>query len=673
MSILDALKSQQGSIRELAMLPQQEILKLAQSGQLNISLVPVVLNEKALMIKQAAQMQAMAQPPQPTIIEQAMATNATAEAPSAAQQAPGIEALPISRDMIRPDKYAGGGIVAFADGGFNDDEEDDDDEEDKFYSGINERNQEIVNEILTSMQAQRGAASPMGPGIMGTGITPKEQQAPMAAPREKEVSKTITTESATTAAPGREPITLSSAKEESRMGLKVPSTHKFKDEIVAEAERAGLDPNFALYIAGKETGGLRNPEAARSRAGAMGVMQLMPGTARDMGVKDPLDPSQNIAGGVRYAKMMLDKYGDPKLAAIAYNWGPGNTDKWLSAGADPSKLPNETRKYIASLKEGGEVRFQNTGFVDPMFSSGDMDASNVMQRSELVELMSLPELQEYNRSGIIPERLRRRVGERQVGDIPMGTGPSTSGKSPKFGPPPRTAAQKVEDLASQAQFEAQDIQEGRADVPATIEQIQQAAAQQEGAPATKAAEEDVFGKYLSKMEENLASRRQQDKYMALLAAGLGMMGGTSPYALANIGAGGMKGVESLLASQKLRATEESALTRGRLGQYSTAQTQALRRELAESGKESRIGQLIGSREKQLETKAFNDVVKTGLVIDSAEGQAAISKRLAELKSSDPYLAKLYKDFGLPPIQATPMAGPSVDYAKRYSLTPRKQQ
>ena len=69
MSIVSALRSQQGSIRELAMLPQQEILKLAQSGQLSVSLVPVVLNEKALMIKQSAQMQAAAQPKPPTVVE----------------------------------------------------------------------------------------------------------------------------------------------------------------------------------------------------------------------------------------------------------------------------------------------------------------------------------------------------------------------------------------------------------------------------------------------------------------------------------------------------------------------------------------------------------------------------------------------------------------------------
>lgn len=114
MSIVSALKSQEGSIRELAMLPQQQILKLAQMGQLNVSMVPIILSEKAQMAQQAANMQAMGQQMPPTVIEQALATNAQAEA----QEAPaGIEALPIREDMYNEQSMAAGGIVAFDGGG----------------------------------------------------------------------------------------------------------------------------------------------------------------------------------------------------------------------------------------------------------------------------------------------------------------------------------------------------------------------------------------------------------------------------------------------------------------------------------------------------------------------------------------------------------------------------
>lgn len=114
MGITDALRMQEGSIRELAMLPQQQILKMAQMGQLSVSMVPIVLNEKAQMAQQAANMQAMAQQMPPTVIEQAIATNAQAEAP---QQPVGIESLPQGAEMFNETSLAGGGIVAFEDGG----------------------------------------------------------------------------------------------------------------------------------------------------------------------------------------------------------------------------------------------------------------------------------------------------------------------------------------------------------------------------------------------------------------------------------------------------------------------------------------------------------------------------------------------------------------------------
>jgi tetratricopeptide (TPR) repeat protein len=114
MSIVSALKSQEGSIRELAMLPQQQILKLAQMGQLNVSMVPIILSEKAQMVQQAANMQAMAQGTPASVTETDMATIAQAEA----QQAPmGIEALPSGQQMYDEQSLAGGGIVAFEDGG----------------------------------------------------------------------------------------------------------------------------------------------------------------------------------------------------------------------------------------------------------------------------------------------------------------------------------------------------------------------------------------------------------------------------------------------------------------------------------------------------------------------------------------------------------------------------
>lgn len=84
--------------------------------------------------------------------------------------------------------------------------------------------------------------------------------------------------------------------------------------------------------------------AATSAKGAMGLMQIMPETARELGVRNPYDPVENIMEGTRYLKMLLDRYdGDRNIALAAYNWGMGNVER------HPHRLPEETKKYIVSV------------------------------------------------------------------------------------------------------------------------------------------------------------------------------------------------------------------------------------------------------------------------------------------------------------------------------------
>jgi hypothetical protein len=112
-----------------------------------------------------------------------------------------------------------------------------------------------------------------------------------------------------------------------------------------------------------ESGGRRFDKQGNlltSSKGAQGEMQVMPGTAKSpgYGVAPAQDrsPEELARVGRDYLKSMLDKYGELDKALAAYNWGPGNTDKWIAAGADPKKLPSETRSYIDKIKStlGGE-------------------------------------------------------------------------------------------------------------------------------------------------------------------------------------------------------------------------------------------------------------------------------------------------------------------------------
>lgn len=118
-----------------------------------------------------------------------------------------------------------------------------------------------------------------------------------------------------------------------------------KDEIMGlidkYSEKYNIDKNLVKAVVKQESG--FNPRAV-SHAGAMGLMQLMPSTAKGLGVRNPFDAEQNIAGGTKYLKNLINKYDSVKLGLAAYNAGSGAVNKY--GGVPPYR---ETQNYVNKI------------------------------------------------------------------------------------------------------------------------------------------------------------------------------------------------------------------------------------------------------------------------------------------------------------------------------------
>jgi soluble lytic murein transglycosylase-like protein len=132
---------------------------------------------------------------------------------------------------------------------------------------------------------------------------------------------------------------------DSNASAKVP---RHVDAAIHEAARLhGVDPRLVAAVARRESAFNEN---AVSSAGACGVMQLMPATAQYLGVTNIFDPRENVSGGTRYLRKLLDTFnGDLDLALAAYNAGPGAVQKYR--GVPPYR---ETQAYVAAVRSNYE-------------------------------------------------------------------------------------------------------------------------------------------------------------------------------------------------------------------------------------------------------------------------------------------------------------------------------
>lgn len=144
-----------------------------------------------------------------------------------------------------------------------------------------------------------------------------------------------------------------SENSKSRMVRKLAA---YKPYIKSAAARYDLPEELIAGVIWQESRG--NPRAV-SHCGAMGLMQLMPGTARNLGVQNAFHPAQNIDGGAKYLRQMLDKFGKVEYAVAAYNAGPGNVQKY--GGIPPFK---ETQNYVPKVLGGAQAFKVAGGFTE---------------------------------------------------------------------------------------------------------------------------------------------------------------------------------------------------------------------------------------------------------------------------------------------------------------------
>ena len=148
-------------------------------------------------------------------------------------------------------------------------------------------------------------------------------------------------------------------------GVLLQTSSSSETDLDAIFEAAGLrynlPPNLLKAVAKTESN--FRPDAV-SHAGAIGIMQLMPGTARGLGVNDIYDPMDNIMGGAKYLRQLIDRFGDLQLALAAYNAGPSNVTKY--GGIPPFR---ETQNYVRKVLE-----YMDDDIVAGMTSSSSSNA-----------------------------------------------------------------------------------------------------------------------------------------------------------------------------------------------------------------------------------------------------------------------------------------------------------
>lgn len=522
---------------------------------------------------------------------------------------------------------AGGGIVAFAGGGLGDEDYNSEDDEDneEYYADIDSKNQiakmiasQASNTALTDALMQQAAEQQGG---YGYGVNPEQQGA---------VNQGIT----------------------------------YKEPLPSGGSKGIQDTAFINKIRQLESRGRDYDERGNiltSPKGAMASMQTMPATLRDpgFGVRPAQDNSVEEMNrvGRDYGNAMLQRYGNPKDAAMAYNWGPGNVDKWI-AGGRKGPVPGETRQYASNFKEGGIVQLAGGGKV-PGFYNGTYivdPAGSVMEKekwlsemtpwerwvkptlSKATKAIGMPFAEATGISTAVPaiggalsygatnalSNATDEQLEQLQGDIGSDTGIAASmilqARKNEAAKPPALPTNKldVSPLNISPAYIPDEASgpyiDGQPPIP------------KPATPLTEpriSAEEAIYNdivKANQMREATNKSDRTMDNYLALIQAGLGMMGGTSPYAMANIGQGGSAGISYLANARKQQGLAERGLARNQMDLLTARQSMNTAKENRELKEKLGIGSLEEKHSK-----------------DTAVVQSKIDAAIAKAVSEDIYL------------------------------------
>jgi hypothetical protein len=365
-------------------------------------------------------------------------------------------------------------------------------------------------------------------------------------------------------------------------------------------------------------------------------MQVMRATQRDpgYGVRPARDnsPDEIARVGRDYLRALYNKYdGDEKLTLMAYNWGPGNVDRWRASGKGIDAVPMETRKY-AGLAHGGTVHFKDTGLVEDIYGLANrINPSPSTWGPGIMDLLGL------GKNNIVTglQDIAQKGKEAKIARDLNVTSPYADSE--------KDYPQTVEEGQAQIDAYNADIKKA-ADDKAAAEAAASNKAEEEKKAAAELNKEDTdiseYRKWLKSYGEDIKKQRETDKYMSLLAAGLGMMGGTSPFAAANIGQGGMKGIEAALAAQKATSADQRALMAGQAGLTKATLYDKMRRDaLAQKALSDKA--LAEYRSKQIENTALANKIRLGGLTAKASKDWEASDAKTQLEND---LAKQKKDW-----------------------------